>query len=58
MAVIGAQYYCLTISENVKRKYELNLKQQGESIGRLPLGYLNIRENLGNSPSRLIRYMN
>ncbi|MGI6475650.1 MAG: recombinase family protein [Candidatus Dojkabacteria bacterium] len=51
MTVIGAQYYCLTISENVKRTYELNLKQ-GEPIGKLPLGYLNIREDIGNGRER------
>jgi len=51
MTVIGAQYYCLTISENVKRTYELKLKQ-GEPIGKLPLGYLNIREDLGNGRDR------
>ena len=51
MTVIGAQYYCLTISENVKRTYELNLKQ-GEPIGKLPIGYLNIREDLGNGRER------
>lgn len=51
MTVIGAQYYCLTISENVKRTYELNLKQ-GEPIGKLPIGYLNTREDLGSGRER------
>jgi len=46
MCVFTAQAVVLTISDNVKRTYEYKLAH-GEAIGKLPTGYLNIRQDNG-----------
>jgi len=38
-----ANYYSNTISDNVKRAYEIKI-QRGEWIGKAPIGYLNIKD--------------
>lgn len=47
-SVMGAKSYVLQLSENVKRSLDWKLKK-GECIGSAPLGYLNDRDENGNS---------
>ncbi len=47
-SVMGAKSYVLQLSENVKRSLDWKLKK-GECIGAAPLGYLNDRDESGNS---------
>ncbi len=47
-SVMGAKSYVLQLSENVKRSLDWKLKK-GECIGSAPLGYLNERDEDGNS---------
>jgi site-specific DNA recombinase len=47
-SVMGAKSYVLQLSENVKRSLDWKLKK-GECIGAAPLGYLNDRDENGNS---------
>jgi site-specific DNA recombinase len=47
-AVVSAKSYVLNISDNVKRTYDLKIKN-GEWIGRAPVGYLNERNDMDKS---------
>ncbi len=47
-SVMGAKSYVLQLSENVKRSLDWKIKK-GEWIGPAPIGYLNERDDKGNS---------
>lgn len=46
MSIMGAKMYCMYVSDNTKKALEENLAQ-GRPTGKLPVGYLNQRVDLG-----------
>ncbi len=47
LAVFVAKSYVLQISDNVKRTFEMKIRQ-GEYTGKAPIGYLNVDDGKGN----------
>jgi len=45
MSIMGAKMYCMYVSDNTKKAIIENL-EQGRPIGKLPVGYKNIRDEL------------
>jgi len=51
--IMGAKSYVLNLSDNVKRSIEYKISS-GECIGRVPVGYLNVKDPITGKSSAII----